>query len=210
MCNRYRNYIRKAGLEFETWGYEEFSETRIEIRLGEKIGAIKEDIYPDREALVARLDENGVLVPDVMRWGFPKVQSSYVTNVRNVASTYWKPWLKTEWRCLVPVSTFAEFSYVPPKGDRWFEHTDGETMCFAGIWRPWTGERGTKANPVVGEHRLFAFLTTTPNGVVKPWHEKAMPVVLERPDFDEWLTGDAEDALRLQRPLPDALMRLSA
>ena len=32
--------------------------------------------------------------------------------------------------------------------------------AFAGLWRPWTGIRGTKANPVEGEHRLFGFLTT--------------------------------------------------
>ena len=210
MCNRYRNYLRKAGLEFETWGYEEFSETRIKVHLGDRLDAIKDDIYPDREAVIARLDDNGVLVPEVMRWGFPKVQSSYVTNVRNVTSNYWKPWLQTEWRCLVPVSSFAEFSYIPPKGDRWFERTDGASMCFAGIWRPWRGERGTKANPVVGEHRLFAFLTTAPNDVVKPWHEKAMPVVLERADFDAWLTGSVEEALQLQRPLPEAQLRLSA
>jgi hypothetical protein len=27
-------------------------------------------------------------------------------------------------------------------------------MAFAGIWRPWTGVRGTKAEPVEGEHLL--------------------------------------------------------
>lgn len=210
MCNRYRNDIRKAGLEFETWGFEEFSEIKIPLRLGDALAAVKPDVYPDRMALVARLDENGVLAPDVMRWGFPKVQSSYVTNVRNVSSNYWKPWLKTEWRCLVPVSAFAEFSYNPPKGDRWFERTDGQTMCLAGIWRPWTGERGTKAHPVVGEHRLFSFLTTQPNDVVRPWHEKAMPVVLERADFDQWLTGSVEEALELQRPAREDAIRLVA
>lgn len=210
MCNRYRNFIRKAGLEFETWGFEEFSETRLNIRLDNQIGAVKDDVYPDRMAMVARLDDNGVLVPDVMRWGFPKVQSSYVTNVRNTSSNYWKPWLKPDYRCLVPVSAFAEFSYIPPKGDRFFERVDGETMCFAGIWRPWTGERGTKAAPVIGEHRLFSFLTTQPNAVVAPWHEKAMPVVLERADWDQWLTGSVEEALALQRPAHDEILKLAA
>ena len=35
---------------------------------------------------------------------------------------------------------------------------------FAGIWREWTGDRGTIAKPDVGKHRLYAFLTTDPNG----------------------------------------------
>ncbi|KAF0181841.1 MAG: hypothetical protein FD124_1636 [Alphaproteobacteria bacterium] len=210
MCNRYRNAVRKAGLEFEEWGFEEFSQARIKLRLSDRLDAVHEDVYPDRLAMTARLDDNGVLAPDVMRWGFPKVKSSYVTNVRNVTSSYWKPWLKTEYRCLVPVTAFAEFSFIEPKGNRWFERTDAKTMCFAGIWRPWTGERGTKADPVVGEHLLFSFLTTRPNAVVAPWHEKAMPVVLERDDWDLWLTGSVEEALAMQRPATDVTLRLSS
>jgi hypothetical protein len=37
---------------------------------------------------------------------------------------------------------------------------------FAGIWTTWYGKRGTKANPVGGEHNLFGFLTTNANDVV--------------------------------------------
>ena len=134
MCNRYRNAVRKAMREFEEWGFEEFSENRIKVRLGDRLDHVHEDIYPDRLALTARLNDNGVLAPDIMRWGFPKVKSSYVTNVRNTASYYWKPWLNAEYRCLVPVTAFAEFSPIEPKGNRWFVRADGETMCFAGIW----------------------------------------------------------------------------
>lgn len=39
-------------------------------------------------------------------------------------------------------------------------------FAFAGIWTPWHGVRGTKANPVEGEHRLYGFLTTEANGIV--------------------------------------------
>jgi hypothetical protein len=38
----------------------------------------------------------------------------------------------------------------------------------------WTGERKGET----GEHRLFAFLTTESNDVVRPVHAKAMPVLL--------------------------------
>lgn len=50
---------------------------------------------------------------------------------------------------------------------------------------------------------LYAFLTTEANDIVRPVHEKAMPVILHDPDeCREWL-GGGEDSLRLQRPLPN-------
>lgn len=219
MCNHYRDDIRKAGLEMERYGYEEFSQTRI--RLGDRLDALKTDVYPDREAMVARLDENGVVAPDIMRWGFPPVQGNLVTNVRNtrneetgVISRFWGTFLKTEYRCLVLATAFSEWSPGTPdhpvKGERWFEPTGEPLMAFAGIWRPWTGVRGTKANPVDGEHMLFAFLTCQPNAVVKPIHPKAMPVIVPRESWDAWLTAPVDEALDMQRPAPEASIKLAA
>jgi len=51
-------------------------------------------------------------------------------------------------------------------------------MFFAGIWREWPGDRGPRAKPVAGPHRIVAFLTCEPNAVVAPIHPKAMPVAL--------------------------------
>jgi putative SOS response-associated peptidase YedK len=217
MCNHYRHDIRKANLEMARYGYEEFSETRITVRLGDRLDALKSEVYPDRETIVARLDENGVVIPEIMRWGFPPVQGNLVTNVRNTRneetgqiSRFWGSFLKTEHRCLVPATAFSEWSPGPPKGERWFEPAGEPLMAFAGIWRPWAGVRGTKANPVDGEHRLFAFLTCAPNGVVKPIHPKAMPVILPRESWDVWLTAPVDEALDLQHPAPDAAIKLAA
>ncbi|MBL8550407.1 MAG: SOS response-associated peptidase family protein [Hyphomonadaceae bacterium] len=206
MCNHYRNEIRKTGAEFEEYGHEEFSETRIKIRFPH----LDEEVFPDREALVARLDRLGNLVPDVMRWGFPPAEKSLVTNVRNVKSQFWKGWLKPDWRCLVPATAFSEWEPGVKKIERWFVRADERPFCFAGIWRPWTGARGPKSKPIDGEHRVFAFLTTAPNAIVRPIHPKAMPVLLDANQWDQWLTGSEEEALALQQPLPDEELKLVA
>jgi putative SOS response-associated peptidase YedK len=62
-----------------------------------------------------------------------------------------------------------------------------------------------------GEHRLFAFLTTESNDVVRPIHAKAMPVLLtSEHEWDAWLMGSIEDAIALQKPLPNELLRIVA
>lgn len=55
-------------------------------------------------------------------------------------------------------------------------------------------------------YELYGFLTTEPNGVVKPIHGKAMPVILTtNEEVEAWLTAPSEEAVKLQRPLPDNL-----
>jgi len=159
-----------------------------------------------------------------MRWGFPGIQKGDkrpkpITNIRNLDSRWWlnvnREFLfEQAYRCLVPFDRFAEWNKTS-KGNAWFETTDHGPSFFAGIWRPWTGER---LKPVEGKKRreretddwkLYAFLTTDPNGVVAPIHPKAMPVILTDPkECAEWLGGGV-DSLELQRPLPDDSLALS-
>lgn len=83
-------------------------------------------------------------------------------------------------------------------------------FAFAGLWRPWTGARGTKAKPVDGDHLLYSFLTTEPNAVVAPIHAKAMPVILRETDWETWLTADVAMALKFQQPWPEDELRIVA
>jgi putative SOS response-associated peptidase YedK len=106
---------------------------------------------------------------------------------------------------------FAEPDKNTPRGAmmwRWFRRSDGLPFFFAGIWRPWTGDRGTKKAPNVGNHTLFSITTTEPNGVVQPVHEQAMPVLLMTPaDVGRWLKGSSvRDAVAMQKPAPDAAL----
>jgi putative SOS response-associated peptidase YedK len=167
-------------------------------------------IFPDQLAPVVRVDRDGVRVMETMRWGFPpppNLGTRPVTNVRNVASPYWRGWLKPEFRCLVPVTSFCEYTDSQPKIPHWFALGDDRPpFAFAGIWRPWTGTRKAET----GEHLLFAFLTTEPNDLIRPVHAKAMPVILTEDTWDTWLAADAADAQRLQRPFPAERMALVA
>jgi putative SOS response-associated peptidase YedK len=170
-----------------------------------------EELYPDMLAPTIRLDVDGDRALLDMRWGFPppSLGSRPVTNVRNLKSPYWRGWLKPEWRCLAPATSFCEWTDARPKAKRWFAPPDGEPFAFAGLWRPWTGARGAKSSPVEGEHLVFAILTTEANDVVRPVHAKAMPVILsDEAAWDAWLTGSLEQAVAMQRPASLEALRM--
>jgi putative SOS response-associated peptidase YedK len=166
-------------------------------------------IFPDTMAPVIR-QRGDERVMQMMLWGFPPPDLGIrpVTNVRNLKSLYWRGWLKPESRCLIPATSFCEWTDASPKVTHWFGLDDSRPLfAFAGIWRPWTGTRKN----IPAQHCLYSVLTTEPNAIVKPIHSKAMPVILTTPDeCDTWLSAPLEDALKLQRPLPDDALRIVA
>ena len=172
-------------------------------------------IFPDQMAPVVRVGRDGGRELTMMRWGMPpppNLGNRPVTNVRNLKSPYWRAWLEPGWRCLVPATASCEYTDGRPKVPHWFALAEDRPLfAFAGIWRPWTGTRGTKADPREGEHRLFAFLTCEANDAVRPVHAKAMPVLLTTPEArDTWLAGSVEEAAALQAPPPSGALRVVA
>jgi putative SOS response-associated peptidase YedK len=140
MCNRYEqngsvSRMRQLGLD-----------------LGRKLAtspatgnlAPQDSIYPDQDAPIIVNAEDGGLELIMARWGFPPIpgEKAPITNIRNLKSKWWRD-LNREWliepayRCLVPFTAFAE----PARDSTWFQVPGAEVATFAGIWRPWHGER---------------------------------------------------------------------
>ena len=199
MCNHYRN-VPGAEQLLPTWReYIAWSLKPITANDG-----AAEDVWPKRRALVVRAGEDGAVI-DAMAWGVPHRMAGkrpgttvtrHVTNVRNLASPFWRSMLaRPEQRCLVPFTRFAEPKPGAGREEVWF-HAPGETTsAFAGIWRP--SEAGA----------VFAFLTCEPNPLVAPIHPKAMPVILHPGDYQRWLDG--APAAELAVPFPSQLMGIA-
>jgi putative SOS response-associated peptidase YedK len=212
MCNLYRHETSPADLK------------DISVSLGIELSeeARRANIEPsyvgaDNDGPVLAV-ENGTLVLRKRRWGFPPVGNNTdpITNIRRLDSPWWQRVNRTflcekEHRCLIPFSDFAEWD-SRTKSNAWFS-IESPTPCFAGIWRPWRGERlkaveGKKRRQrLVDDFELFAFLTTEPCPTVAEVHPKAMPVILTTSDERaRWLSGGMV-TLDLQRPLDDELVK---
>jgi putative SOS response-associated peptidase YedK len=197
-------------------------------------------VFPDYSAPVVRNAPDGVRELAKLRWGMPsssfalmevtkrraaKLETkgqtvdfkellrmepdSGTTNIRNTNSKHWKRWLGVEHRCVVPFTSFSEFNKAEG-GDIWFAFDESRPLgCFAGIWTTWTSVRKVREGETTND--LFGFLTSEPNAEVGAIHPKAMPVILRSPEeIDAWLTLPTEEALKLQKPLPDGSLSIVA
>lgn len=177
-------------------------------------------IFPDYMAPIVRNTPTGRELA-MARWGLPspafalegKKTDPGVTNIRNFKSPHWRRWLGVENRCVVPFTSFSEPA-PQPDGTRppaWFALDESRPLAFfAGVWvLQWKSVRKLKEGETTND--LFAFLTTDANKEVAVIHPKAMPVVLTtREEIETWLTAPADQALRLQRPLPDGMLQIVA
>ena len=212
MCNRYASDIRKAGKERDYYGFDEWSETRINPMLGNAVL----EVFPKSFAPVLKLGESGELEWSKMRWGLPgppQFGSAPVTNIRNIKSPHWRPLLGPQHRCLAPFTAFSEYEDDSPKGKkqiRWFAPPDRSMCFFAGICGEWHGDYGSKKEPNVGTHKLFSFLTTEANDLVRPIHSKAMPVILTNVlECKQWLDAPPDQIETIQaRVLPSEALEI--
>jgi len=203
MCNRYRLTAKQAEV-MATFGIRPPYEPDETFPAG--------DIFPTGKktpfygAVIVKDGDDRRL--ERMEWGVPSKRdpsvklTKYVTNVRNLSSSFWRSMLTTPARrCLVPVTSFSEYGLAPGEDGKkplhWFDVPSRPIFAFAGIWRP--TERGN----------AYGFLTTEPNAVVAPIHPKAMPVVLHDEAQEAWLSSPWDEVSNLVAPYPSQLMRVS-
>src|SRR5918997_4885995 len=146
MCNDYGNRVPYSAY------VDEFSQIRLPVVIPEPGRAPnlepRDDIRPTDPAPVIRRAEGGVELTQ-MRWGFApgRPKAPPVINFRSEGRRF------PNGRCLVPASHFFEFTGKKSPKAKWkFTKADEDWFCFAGLWRPASGE--------VPE--AFTLLTTAP------------------------------------------------
>lgn len=99
-------------------------------------------------------------------------------------------------RCLVPATGFYEWQRTGDghKQPHYFSLRDEPLLAFAGIWDEWCDPEHPDAAP----QRSYAILTTEPNSLMAPIHDR-MPVIIDRRDETEWLSPEVTDPAQLER-----------
>lgn len=181
MCNNYANDIA-----FDAYR-EAFAELKIPVRFPETAPNLepRPEIRPTDVAPIIRASEDG---PDWVQlpWGLAaaRPKGPLVINLRSEQRRF------PRGRCLVPASSFYEFTGTKYPKTKWrFSMPAEPWFCIAGLWRP------------VGDDAAFAMLTCAPGPDVAPYHNRQV-VVLERSAWAAWLDlrSPAEDFLLPSRP----------
>ena len=200
MCGRYRLSRRKQIVEeyFDAHGDEDWS-PRYNIAPTQPVPVIRQ--HPHEPHRVFSLMRWG-LIPN---WAKDMSGSAGMINARSETATM-KPAFRDPMRfrrCLVSADGFYEWRKTgPSKQPYCFEVNGGQLFAFAGLWDGWRDPGGQWI-------RSCSILTTTPNALTSPVHDR-MPVILGRDAYDLWLDPGVTnvDALSdLLKPFDARLMR---
>jgi putative SOS response-associated peptidase YedK len=156
------------------------------------------NIAPTQDAPVVRAAPDGSRHVDLLRWGlvpFWAKEASIGNRMINARSetahekaSFKHPLRKR--RCLVPVDGFYEWQQTPDgKVPTRIQRRDGRPFALAGLWERWSRGPGEPLE-------TFTILTTSPNALLKPVHDR-MPVVLDAADWPLWLDPGEQDPARL-------------
>ena len=148
------------------------------------------------------------LVP--MRWGL--IPSWWKKAAKDVPSTFNaraetvadKPMFRSAFkrnRCIIPASGYFEWKKMSDGKQPYFiSAADGGVLSIAGLWDRWhstdTGETVLSCTMIV----------TDANAFTRPVHDR-MPVLLDRPGLEAWLTGAAGP--ELLRPAAEDRLRVA-
>jgi putative SOS response-associated peptidase YedK len=140
------------------------------------------NVAPSQEAAVIRVEGDHRALR-LLRWGYPKEgrQASIPINARAETAHLRPSFAESirQRRCVVPVDGFYEWRQAGQSSEPFYlSRRDGAPLSLAGIWRTAEGRTG----PV----DCFTILTTEPNDLVRPIHDR-MPVILDRAATRRWL-----------------------
>lgn len=167
------------------------------------------NISPSNHVPIVRIDSKGQRVATLAKWGLipswtkgkPKL-APINARAETVASSGMFRQAFERRRCLVPADGFYEWHGAKPPKQPYFIHMkDDGVFAFAGLWERWKAEED--AEPV----DTFTIITTTPNEVAKPIHNR-MPVILAPDDYGRWLDRDRKgtDVAELLKPFDPTKM----
>lgn len=199
MCGRYTarriNLLRTGFDALVQDAFEAFSE---------KVSQY--NIAPSQLVPIVRLNSNGARVLTLAKWGLipswttgtPSRQPCNARAETVPTSAMFREAFRRR-RCLVPADGFYEWKGAKPPRQPFFVHRpDDGVFAFAGIWERSHGDQDD------GPQDTFAIITTTPNAVIEPIHNR-MPVILASADYAKWLdpATPPDEAKALLRPAPD-------
>ncbi len=109
-------------------------------------------------------------------------------------------------RCIIPASAIFEWKGNPGHKTKYrIARSDGEMFGLAGLFDIWCSPSGN-------ELKTCTIITTTPNEVIEPIHNR-MPVILLPEDEDAWINPDMteqHDIIAYLRPYPNNLLEAVA
>ena len=168
-----------------------------------------EETLPGYPGMVVR-EAEGARILQSMVWGFPRPMKSKktglpikpkpVNNIADLTNFMWRGIApKPQWRCLIPVTGFAEAEGEKGSMTRtWFTVKDQPIFAWAGMWRI-SDEWGA----------VYSGMMTDCNEAIRPVHDR-MPVLLHPDEYDQWLHGSLDDVIAFRdRCFPDELIEMN-
>lgn len=151
------------------------------------------DVYPT-DLVPVLVGANEAVTPDAAVWGFPHFQrKGVIINARADTAPEKRLFAKPfqTMRCVVPSAGFYEWD--PKKEKYLFTRPDDGVVYMAGL-----------AN-IFQDEKRFVILTTDANASMKAVHHR-MPVILDKPEIEQWLCDD-RFAMEILKRVPMQLLK---
>ena len=181
----------------------------------DRVFAERFNVAPTQEVVaLTRPEGSGTVTAELLRWGLvPKWAKGPDDGVKMINArsetiaekpSYKGLVAKAKGRCLILADGFYEWEAVAsgPKQPWRFSLENGGVFALAGLCTTWTPEGG---RPL----RSCTVITTEPNELVAPVHDRMPAILTTEAEFEAWLdpATDSAAAREMLKPLPAKLMR---